>query len=154
MAASSFGVRAAVPTLVLDTNVVLDWLLFRDVRCAALAAAISAGHVRWVASPEMRAELEHVLARGIRGDWTVDAAAILHSWDRWATMIDAGDEPAPPSMRCTDADDQKFIDLALQVRAQALLSSDRAVLRLARRATAHRLRIMTVESWQVRSLEP
>ncbi len=137
-----------MPTLVLDTNVVLDWLLFRDARCGVLAEAIRVGQVRWVASPAMRAELQHVLARGIRGDWTIDAGSILYAWDRWATMVAAGDGPARPSLRCTDADDQKFIDLALQVRAQALLSSDRAVLKLRRRAATHGLRILTADAWQ------
>ena len=50
-------------------------------------------------------------------------------------------------MRCTDADDQKFIDLALAARAVALLSADRAVLRLARRASAFGLVITTVAGW-------
>ena len=144
----SIGAGAAAPALVLDTNVVLHWLLFRDARCAALAEAIAAGRVRWIASAALRAELQHVLARGIRGDWTVNAESILHSWDRWATMVEATDAAAPPSMRCTDKDDQKFIDLALQVRASALLSNDRAVLKLARRAGVHGLKILTVEAWQ------
>jgi predicted nucleic acid-binding protein len=153
MAHPSIGARAAVPTLVLDTNVVLDWLLFRDARCAALAEAIRVGQVRWVASPAMRAELQHVLTRGLRGGWTVDAASILQEWDRWATMVVAGDGRAPASVRCTDADDQKFIDLALQVRAQALLSNDRAVLELRRRAATHGLRILSADAWQRQALD-
>ena len=52
-------------------------------------------------------------------------------------------------MRCTDADDQKFIDLALGARAVALLSADRAVLRLARRAAAFGLVITTVAGWRL-----
>jgi len=35
--------------------------------------------------------------------------------------------------RCSDPDDQKFIDLAGAVRAQGLVSKDRAVLKLRRR---------------------
>lgn len=148
MADASRGAWAAEPILVLDTNVVLDWLLFRDARCAVLVQAIRVGQVRWVASPAMRAELQHVLARGLRSGRAVDAASILQAWDRWATMVAAGDGPAPPSMRCTDADDQKFIDLALQVRAQALLSRDRALLKLRRRAATHGLRILSADAWQ------
>ena len=54
----------------------------------------------------------------------------------------------PPTLRCSDIDDQKFIDLAVAARAVALLSADRAVLRLARRASAWGLAITTVERWR------
>jgi predicted nucleic acid-binding protein len=49
-------------------------------------------------------------------------------------------------LRCTDPDDQKFIDAAI-VSAQWLISRDRAVLKLARRAAALGLRIVTPERW-------
>jgi predicted nucleic acid-binding protein len=136
------------PCIVLDTNVVLDWLYFRDVRCAALAAAVTAHRVRWIASAPMRDKIEHVLERGGLGTrWPEGPAAVLDGWLRWATMIEAPAHAAPLALRCTDADDQKFIDLALDARAIALLSADRAVLRLARRASAFGLAISTVAGW-------
>lgn len=134
--------------LVLDTNVVLDWLYFRDPGCAKLGAAVMQGHVRWIASTAMRAELQHVLERGMRADRPVDVALILQIWDRHATMIEAGDTPSARALRCTDTSDQKFIDLAVQVRASALLSADRAVLKLARRAAAQGLQILQVGAWR------
>jgi predicted nucleic acid-binding protein len=39
-----------------------------------------------------------------------------------------------PRLRCRDADDQVFIDLALVHRARWLLTRDKALLALARRA--------------------
>jgi predicted nucleic acid-binding protein len=44
--------------------------------------------------------------------------------------------------RCSDPDDQKFIELAGASGAQALVSKDRAVLKLRRRCAPH-FRIMT-----------
>ncbi len=38
------------PLLVLDTNVVLDWLFFADPACALLSTAIRRRQVRWIAS--------------------------------------------------------------------------------------------------------
>ncbi len=141
-----------VPRIVLDTNAVLDWLYFRDRRCAALAQAVTTGRVRWIASTAMRDEIEHVLDRGSLGDrWPDGAASVRDGWQRWAAMVDADARAAPQALRCTDSDDQKFIDLALDVHATALLSADRAVLRLARRAIAWGLAITTVERWR---LEP
>ena len=136
------------PCIVLDTNVVLDWLYFRDRRCAALAEAIAAHRVRWIASAAMHDEIVRVIERGSLGDtWPEGPASVRDGWQRWATMVRADDRPSLARMRCTDPDDQKFIDLALQVGAGALLSADRAVLRLARHGRALGLEIATVERW-------
>ena len=144
------GLDDDVPRIVLDTNAVLDWLYFHDPRCHALASAVTAGRVRWIASRAMHDEIERVIERGSLGDKWPDGAASVHDgWQRWATMVDADAPAAPHALRCTDCDDQKFIDLALAVRATALLSADRAVLRLARRAVAWRLAITTVERWRI-----
>ena len=139
-----------VPRIVLDTNAVLDWLYFRDPRCAALAEAVTTSRVSWIASAAMRDEIEHVLARGSLGDHRPEgAASVREGWQRWATMVDADPPASPAALRCSDADDQKFIDLALAARAVALLSADRAVLKLARRASAWGLAITTVERWRI-----
>ena len=138
------------PLVVLDTNVVLDWLHFRDPRCAALADAVEARRVRWIATAAMRDEIEHVLERGRLGTrWPDGPASVRDGWQRWATMVEETSAVAPLTMRCTDADDQKFIDLALAGRATALLSADRALLKLARRAAASGLAITTVSAWHL-----
>jgi len=138
------------PTLVLDNNVVFDWLVFHDPSTLPLAAEIGAGRVHWIATVAMRDELEHVLARGRLDRWQPDLAAIRASWDSWASICDAPDLPAPPALRCSDRDDQKFIDLALHRRADALLSHDRAVLRLAGRARRVGLTISSPAAWFAR----
>ena len=144
------GSSGEPPPIVLDTNVVLDWLYFRDIRCAALADAVTARRVRWIATAPMRDEIEHVLDRGGLGmRWPEGPATVREGWQRWATMVEATIGPAPLALRCSDADDQKFIDLALAARAVALLSADRAVLRLARRASASGLVITTVAGWKI-----
>ena len=140
----------ALTRLVLDTNVVLDWLVFRDPGCDALADALRGDRVAWVATAAMRDELAHVLARGSLDAWRPDASALWSSWDRWARMVGQEPAPAPRAPRCTDPDDQKFIDLALQIGAHALLSRDRAVLRCARPARTLGLQIMTPSAWALR----
>jgi uncharacterized protein len=135
---------------VLDTNVVLDWLVFRDPGCVALGQALTGGQARWGATEEMREELEHVLTRGSLDARQPDLALVWSNWNRWATLY----EPLAPSPevspRCSDPDDQKFIDLGLQLGASALLSRDRAVLRCARRARALGLEIVTPAAWTLR----
>jgi uncharacterized protein len=135
-------------TVVLDTNVVMDWLVFGNPACRSLAARLSDGSLRWLATPAMRDELAHVLARGVAAAWNPDPRLIWSAWNAHAMEVPA-DVPAGAAsrLRCTDADDQKFIDLALAHGARWLLSRDRAVLKLARRARAFELAIVTPEVW-------
>ncbi|HVZ46171.1 MAG TPA: PIN domain-containing protein [Ramlibacter sp.] len=112
----------------LDTNVVLDLFVFEDPAAAGLRLALDAGACDWIATDAMRDELEHVirypnLAR------RADAEAVLARFDGGARIVGV---PLPANIQCTDADDQKFIDLALAHRA-VLLSKDKAVLKLRRR---------------------
>ena len=145
---------SAAPLVVLDTNVILDLFFFQDAGCARLLEAISADRCRWIASQAMRAEVDHVLQRGLQGAWPGDADTVGAAWARWATEIEPDGRPPRAGMRCTDADDQKFIDLALQIGARSLLSADRAVLRLARRGRDHGLDILTVKQWTARMRRP
>ncbi len=140
--------ESAPPIVVLDTNVVLDWLFFADPRCASLAAAVEGGQVRWLASPAMHDELRHVLGRGIAARSAGRPDAVFAAWERWAGIVAPWDRPSPRELRCSDADDQKFIDLALQVEASALVSRDRALLKVGRRALRHGLAIVSIADWK------
>ena len=146
-----------VPTAVLDTNAVLALYWFLDPRLARLGMALQTGELRWLASSAMRQELVCVLGR-------LQAASPEHrspeagnpGADAMRRVIDAFDLRAtlvlpcsgPPTPRCTDADDQKFIDLALHSGAAWLLSRDRAVLKLRHRLAAlGKCRVMRPEDW-------
>lgn len=136
-----------IPAVVLDTNVVLDWLVFRDPSSRAVTAAIRDARVRWIATTAMRNELEHVLTLQKILSWQPDRAGVLGDWDRWATPVEAPALTLQRGLRCTDPDDQKFIDLALQAGASMLLSRDRAVLKLAARARRCGLLIQSPAAW-------
>ena len=133
--------------LVLDTNVVLDWLVFRNPACAPLVEALETGRARWVSTAAMRDELMHVLGRGTLAAWRPDLDTISAAHRQWAWMVDASEAQTPARLRCTDPDDQKFIDLAAQLGEACLLSRDRAVLKLARRAREAGFAILTPEAW-------
>ena len=136
------------PVIVLDTNVVLDWLLFADPSSRALAAAIAQGQIRWVATTAMRDELTEVMRRGLAARRNFDPAVALAGWDAMANTVDQPDPPGTPTvLHCTDPDDQKFIDLAQASGARWLLSRDHAVLRLARRAAQQNLVITVPQGW-------
>lgn len=132
---------------VIDTQVVLDWLVFRDPAAAPLGAAVERGELRWLATAAMRAELDHVLARGVGASWQADRRAVVETFDRLALRAEPGLLPEP-RLRCTDPTDQVFIDLALGARAQWLFSRDRALLRLGRRARPLGLIVTRPADWR------
>ena len=142
----------SVPTIVVDTNVILDWLVFKDPSSLALANAISQRQVCWVATAAMRGELAEVLQRGLAAARGADAVAVLMTWDACVDLCaEPPVQPAATALRCTDPDDQKFLDLALTTQARWLLSRDRALLRVARRAALRGTRISVPQAWTLMS---
>ncbi len=132
---------------VLDTNVVLAIWLWKDPRLDGLASLLAKGDMRWLSDGDTWRECLHELrpARCAALGLTMESVrAELERVPRleWAPTLTAA--PAtllPGGLRCTDPDDQKFIDLAVSGRAQWLFTRDRAVLRLRRRAATVGLRI-------------
>ena len=120
--------------VVLDTNVCLDLFVFDDARCGWLHRAMQAGEVQACTSSECRQEWWQVLARPKPG---FAASLQAQARQRHQTLVQCID-PAEPSAaarlpRCADSDDQKFLVLARNLGACALLSRDKALLVLSRR---------------------
>ena len=134
----------ATPIIILDTNALLDWRVFKDPSAQPLAQAIEAGRLRWLASAAMQTEWGHVWPRSVFTRWQPDPAWTTTVYDH-AEMVD---EPPRGPYRCKDPDDQVFIDLAVHVKARWLLSKDAALLKIARRARRDMgLEIMTLQQW-------
>jgi putative PIN family toxin of toxin-antitoxin system len=137
-----------VLSVVLDTNVVLDWLVFNDVSCKVLAGQLDARRLRWHATDAMRAELCSVLPRPALLAWTPDDEHVLSVFDRLAGLRPvAPTQPLSSRLRCRDSDDQKFIDLAIASGVRWLFSRDRALLDLAKPALEHGVEILTPADW-------
>ncbi|MGL4574792.1 MAG: putative toxin-antitoxin system toxin component, PIN family [Burkholderiaceae bacterium] len=130
------------PIVVLDTNAVLDWLLFADGGMAQIAHAIVHSQAQWIATQSMRDEFERVLAYPAIAPRNPDAAAARTVWDRHAHLHDA---PTACALVCSDTDDQKFIDLAIAAKANWLISKDKALLTLKKKALAHGVAICRPE---------
>jgi predicted nucleic acid-binding protein len=137
------------PLVVIDTQSLLDWLVFRHPACADWAQRLGGGAWQWIFTPEMRAEFDFVAAKGFGARWPPAAPAELtHAWS-FARQV----EPPQPlgagaRLHCSDPDDQKFIDLAIAAGAHALVTRDKALLKLARRAAErHGVRICTPAAW-------
>jgi predicted nucleic acid-binding protein len=140
-----FPLTSVPDGIVLDTNVVLDWLLFKDPSVAPLAAALISRGLRWLATAPMRNELCTVLARGLASTHGADAGDIVRQWD---ALVFPQQQAPIHALRCTDADDQKFFDLAIATSARWLVTRDRALLKMARRAAPLGLSIVTPVQWR------
>lgn len=147
---------AAAQPLVLDTNIVLDVWLFADPASAALRHAVLSGAVRVLATQAMHQELARVLdypaMRQRLGPATDpssrDAQAILRCYACHVQTVATA--PKAP-YTCQDRDDQMYIDLAVQHRAQ-LLSKDRHVLSMSKRLA--RLGVIVARQWLPPSAVP
>ncbi len=138
---------ATVLPVVLDTNTVLDWQVFQDGRATMLWQALAAGQLRWHATAEMLAELSAVLARPLGARWDSRREHILSKDLTACLVLSTASGIAQHLLRCTDVDDQKFLDLALHLPARWLVTRDRALLKLRRPAAARGLRILLPEQW-------
>lgn len=142
----------ARPSVVLDTNVVLDCFVFENAECSGLLDAIRSGAVTWVASNEMREELFRVVCLGHLNNWQPDPIRLSDQWRRWCVELPPPATSAPRRrLRCTDPDDQKFIDFSIVVGARWLVSRDRAVLKLARQLREHGVAVVSPPHWSLRA---
>jgi uncharacterized protein len=119
--------------VVLDTNVLLDLWVFDDPGTRWLAAAIAARRVLALRTSASDAELVEVLERARFGLDLQRQQAILAAWEAASERVR---EAPATALLCSDPDDQKFLDMALDARARLLLTKDRALLKLRRRAHA------------------
>jgi putative PIN family toxin of toxin-antitoxin system len=126
---------------VLDTNVVLDLLVFDDAAARPLRHALTDGRVRCIVTAATLDEWRRVLAYP---EFALDAARQVELLERYQALSTRvqGAALSPGLPRCSDPDDQKFLELAATSCARALVSKDRALLKLRRRC-APRFRIMT-----------
>ncbi|HJW52715.1 MAG TPA: putative toxin-antitoxin system toxin component, PIN family [Burkholderiaceae bacterium] len=124
---------------VFDTNVLLDFWVFANRGAAPLRTALEAGTVgAWRSGPVID-ELSDVLARPGFGLSPERRCDILRHWGRLTRPVT---RVFPAPWACSDSRDQMFVDLAFSARADWLITRDKALLKLARRARAAGLAIV------------
>ena len=140
-----------MPEAVLDTNVWLDLLVFRDEQCQPLLDAIERGELAPVSSVECQLEWQRVLNYPqLNLDQAAQARAELQQ-SQLVTVVEPElvADPLRNPPRCRDPDDQKFLGLAIRRRVPLLFSRDLALLSLARRCQRDfALQIRSPRGWR------
>jgi putative PIN family toxin of toxin-antitoxin system len=121
--------------LVLDTNVVIDWLVFDDAFLASFREQVQSRSIEVITHAPALEELRRVLAYPQLKLTPGRQAAVLESYAALACAFEGSQAELPTGFpRCRDPDDDPFLQLAWHARADALVSRDKNVLKLARRA--------------------
>ena len=130
-----------VEVIVLDTNIVLDVFFFNDPAAETVRPALADKRLDWLATQPIRDELARVLTYPKIATrlafYNLSVDDVLAKFDQHARLVDVAPKA---SVTCSDADDQKFIDLAVQHRA-LLLSKDTDVLLMRKRLLALGIRV-------------
>ena len=142
--------RKDLVRLVLDTNVVLDWLLFQNADVAGLEQAVADGRVEILVHGPALDELRRVLTYPqCRLDPNAQQALVT----RYCSLVAVPSVPAGFGLNdlqlpsgfphCRDPDDQHFIALAYHTRADALVTRDKQILKLRKRVRAFGVTLFT-----------
>jgi putative PIN family toxin of toxin-antitoxin system len=122
--------------VVLDTNVLVSVLLYRDGELAWVAEAWTAGFVVPLADQGVIDELLRILIQLGAQKFQLQEPAVQEILSRYlsfAEPVPAGLDDKLPLPKCKDPDDQKFLELAVRGRADVLVTNDGALLGLSRR---------------------
>lgn len=134
--ASDAPTPAGGAAVILDTNIVLDVFVFNDPAAVPVRQALADKTHDWLATQAMRDELARVLAYpkiAVRlAFYKLSADDVLAKFDQHTRRVGVAPKA---SVTCSDADDQKFIDLAVQHRA-LLLSKDTDIMSMRKRLLA------------------
>jgi putative PIN family toxin of toxin-antitoxin system len=144
--------QTALQRIVIDTNVCLDLFMFRDPRWQTLVDGLKCGEIEAITSESCRMEFMLVLAYEKMQLSAESQAAILQEFDQLIRLVDLPTGPSASNAiklpLCKDRDDQKFLELAYTSQADALITKDKALLKLARKTIRSQLfRIFSPESW-------
>ena len=137
---------------VLDTNVVIDWLMFNDPYMDPLRERVVDGRLVVLTHEPAIVELKRVLAyRQLK----LDATRQTEIFNRYLALTTVVALPEGASLknlmtpgnfpRCRDRDDEHFIALAFHQTADALVSRDNAVFGMKSRVAKFGLTILNVQ---------
>ena len=138
--------------VVLDTNVVLDWLVFQEIALEPLRHAVRDGRVSLLAHASALDELLRVLQYPRLRLEVQQQERVLKQYSELTQLFEhrAERQELPRGFPCcSDPDDDHFLSLAYLARADALVSKDRQVLVLKKRMAKFGVRVLTPQQFML-----
>ena len=118
--------------VVIDTNVCLDLFVFNDPRWAKLLSGLKDGSIKAITREDCRQEWLAVLHYPHLPINDVSRAQTISAFDELINCI----APSQKNIllpKCSDKDDQKFMEIACDAEVETLITKDKALLKLARK---------------------
>ena len=117
--------------VVLDTNVWLDWLVFQDESMHPIEKAQKLRQISIVIDSPCQKEFEKVLTYPRLGLGQQQIQEYIKKIKHYSCLVDNPDYGTLKFLpKCSDRDDQKFLDLTINIGATWLLTRDKALLKL------------------------
>jgi uncharacterized protein len=134
------------PNIVLDTNVVLNAFFFQEEYSNRIIPSLFKTY-QWVSTPWMQQEAVRVAnSYALKKYASIEkTTALSNSFKQHAVLIDdyvLSNHITNGLIRCRDTDDQIFLNLALHTKATLILTLDRDLLKLKKRAQTFGLSII------------
>ncbi|MES2048386.1 MAG: putative toxin-antitoxin system toxin component, PIN family [Pseudomonadota bacterium] len=118
--------------VVIDTNVCLDLFVFNDPRWAKLLSGLKDGSIKALTREDCRQEWLAVLHYPHLPIDDISRDQIIIAFDEFISCV----SPVQKNIqlpRCSDKDDQKFMEIASDAGVETLITKDKALLKLARK---------------------
>lgn len=118
--------------VVIDTNVCLDLFVFCDPRWDILLSGLKDGSIKAITRDDCRQEWLAVLHYPHLPINDVSRVQTMIAFDEFISCV----TPAQRNIllpKCSDKDDQKFLEIACDAGAETLITKDKALLKLARK---------------------
>ena len=124
-------IQKPLTKVVLDTNIWLDLLLFKDINLNYIINAIHQKHLQVYACQKMYDELARVLHYPQFSKYNHDINQCLEQFNNYVIYLATPPNLAIP-VKCKDIDDQVFLDFCGLYNINFLISKDKQVLKLAK----------------------
>lgn len=128
--------------VVIDTNTILDLIYWMDPYCESLQQKLVSGSWQAVTSPACILELADVLSREKFSLSPEIQQQLLSDYVNNTIIVHP---KACATVQCKDSDDQKFLDLAVSIKAHFLISKDKLVLKAGRKLKPLEIWVSTPE---------
>ena len=132
------------PVVILDTNVVMDILVFEDAGVAPIHQAIKENRLIPLLHEETFAELVDVLGRSMFKLTPQEVEAKALYWHGLCRFVNG---ELPSLHYCKDQEDDKFFQFALLTNCPFLVTKDKLVLKARKRAKRDGIAVLTVDGF-------